>query len=350
MSASSIILIAIFITTIVNTAFFFMIRELGPLSRERVRREWGREIQRHEAVRAAWVVEAREHEKQRSAMVVERHSWQVERIEKRRELNELQQMIERDQHDWDIKEKDRQREWAKQRIEYEKEVEKRRQRENEELEEQERKLNELHQMIERDRSDWEVEKWDREREWQKRQQDYEKKMDEKRRRKDAERRKREEDERGRAGIHWEDLLPSQSCLGYGKRKYIAKLVGIPDGQHKLSVCRQTEAEIHAEWMKPESCEDRGFEGVWAKWVVDFQEPTCTTWWSNLIDKGCTAPGSHLRRYEQHLENIHGGDDWKVMCTTSPTDFHDHHFDTPTSCANWGKYGIFGYWEVNDSSC
>lgn len=54
-----------------------------------------------------------------------------------------------------------------------------------------------------------------------------------------------------------------------------------------------------------------------------------------------------QRFEQHLQNIQSGDNWKQMCSTAPTDFHGHHFDTPTSCANWVSFSypdyIFSCW-------
>ncbi|KAF9461015.1 hypothetical protein BDZ94DRAFT_1168507 [Collybia nuda] len=291
------IILIIIATSVVNLLLFGTIREftrddLDPVARERVRREWNKEMQNHqvfmkhvETVRAQWVLESQEHEKERSVMIIERRTWQAE------------------------------------------------------MKEQEEKLSRLSHTIDQDRRDWETEKWKRERDWER-----------KRREEAAERKRREDEERRRAGMHWEDLIPSQRCLSHGTREYTAKLVGIPWGYNYLSTCRETEAEIHGRSIRPQSCEERGSDGVWAKWIIDFQEPTCTTWWSNLIDKGCTAPGSRTRRYEQHLENIPWGDDWKVMCTSAPTDFLGHHFDSPTSCANWGRQGIFGYWDVRDSSC
>ncbi|KAF9461012.1 hypothetical protein BDZ94DRAFT_1264682 [Collybia nuda] len=327
-SAFSIIFI-ILITSIVNATLFSAFSELDPISRDRIRKEWDNEIQQHQlfmnhvkATRAEWIIERQEHEKQRSAMIIDRGVWKAEREEQERKLKELHLEIKRDRHDWEQEKWDHEVEWRKRR------------------EEEERKLNELRRTIERDRQDWEAEKWNREREWQRRQEEYEREMERRRQKEDEERRRQKEEEEHRwARTRWEDLHPSQKCLSYGTREYTAKLAG-------TSICRETKAEIHGVTMKPKHCEDKG--ATWATWVVDFQEPTCITSWSGLTDKGCT--GSGIRRYEQHLDDVPWGTDWEQMCNTTPANIHGHHFDRPTSCVNRGLWGMYGYWDINDSTC
>lgn len=178
---------------------------LDPASREAVRKQWDQERWAHqgfvnhtEVVRAEWLVERQEHDRQRSLMVGERLSWQVER------------------------------------------------------EEQGRKLSELRRRIEQERLDWDAEKRDRERN----REEYEREMERKRQREDAERRKREEEDRSRAGLRWETLVPEERCLRYGTREYTARLSNIPQGYDKMKGCRETEAEIHGNSVKPDYCEDQ----------------------------------------------------------------------------------------------
>ena len=42
----------------------------------------------------------------------------------------------------------------------------------------------------------------------------------------------------------------------------------------------------------------------------------------------------LQRYESVLENLQWGDDWHVMCATTPGRVQGRFFDGPTSCASW----------------
>ena len=42
----------------------------------------------------------------------------------------------------------------------------------------------------------------------------------------------------------------------------------------------------------------------------------------------------LQRYESVLENLQWGDDWHVMCATTPGRVQGRVFDGPSSCASW----------------
>jgi len=58
----------------------------------------------------------------------------------------------------------------------------------------------------------------------------------------------------------------------------------------------------------------------------------------------------MQRYEAHLEDIPGEEDWMNICATTPHDFLGRHFNHPHSCMHWGKYGVYAMWEIDDSSC
>ena len=42
----------------------------------------------------------------------------------------------------------------------------------------------------------------------------------------------------------------------------------------------------------------------------------------------------IQRYESVLENLQQGDDWHIMCATTPGQIQGRSFDGPTSCASW----------------
>ncbi|KAJ7473741.1 hypothetical protein B0H11DRAFT_2282345 [Mycena galericulata] len=168
---------------------------------------------------------------------------------------------------------------------------------------------------------------------------------------EEERRRKEAADRVRAGFAWDGLQAQQRCQRHGAREYTARIVNVPRGYDPIQACKETAVEIHG--MKipnPLQCEDRGCGGVVGHWTVDYGEPTCVTHFDNFKDKGCTFPGSGLRRIESHLENLQGSDDWRDMCSTTPADFLHLHFDSPHMCENWGKYGVWGMWDIDDREC
>ncbi|KAJ7717046.1 hypothetical protein B0H16DRAFT_1612453 [Mycena metata] len=158
-------------------------------------------------------------------------------------------------------------------------------------------------------------------------------------------------ERIRAGFIWDDVKGDQHCLQHGTRRYTARIANVPREYDPVTACAETAVEIHGMRIpNPNECEDRGCGGVIGHWLVSHSEPTCATHFDNFKDKGCTSHGSGRRRIESHLENLQPGDDWRSMCSTTPAHFWGHHFDSPGVCENWGKYGIWGIWEIEDSWC
>ena len=113
--------------------------------------------------------------------------------------------------------------------------------------------------------------------------------------------------------------------------------------------------------------------VTGHWDVDFDEASCVTWWRGYDDKvvisstiyfnfryslmattglrrtrnSCSSScyqsylvhvtyinKKNLQRYESVLENLQWGDDWHVMCATTPGRVHGRVFNGPSSCASW----------------
>ncbi|KAJ6609566.1 hypothetical protein B0H10DRAFT_2193846 [Mycena sp. CBHHK59/15] len=161
----------------------------------------------------------------------------------------------------------------------------------------------------------EREEWARSRE--------EERREDERRAREEEQRRWDEEERTRAGFYWDGLKGEPRCLRHGTRKYSARVANVPQQYNAVKACTETAVEIHGLKMPtPNQCEDRG----------------------------CTSPGSRRRRIESPLQNLQPGDEWRDMCSSTPADFRHLHFDSPGVCVDWGKYGIWGVWEIEDDYC
>ncbi|KAJ7101065.1 hypothetical protein C8R44DRAFT_716446 [Mycena epipterygia] len=264
---------------------------LDPAVRDRLRRQWDKEIKGHEKIRRAWAIEIEQHD-------TIRVGWETERLE----LIAMREQLGRDKEDW------------------------MRDREAERLE-----LIAMREQLVRDKEDW---MRDRE--------------DEKR---GGARRKKEEQDRIRAKFYWEDLRADQRCLRHGTRQYTARVANVPRQYDPVQACKETAIEINGlKIPSPMQCEDKGCSGVIGHWIVDYAEPSCVTHFDDFNDKGCTGPGSGRRHIESRLWNLQGGDDWRDMCSTTPADFRGLHFESPEICENWGFRGVWGFWNIEDREC
>jgi len=171
-------------------------------------------------------------------------------------------------------------------------------------------------------------------------------------RREKEAREKEEEDRRRAHLYWSDLEGNDRCISFSTREYTAQLRNLSPGLDRLQACLATPITIHGATLdNPDWCGDRDRGGrVIGHWVVRSNETLCSTFWSRFKDNGCVAEMSGRRRYHTFLEGLREGDDWREMCATTPFGFHQMHFDGPTYCADWGKHGIWGIWEVDDSDC
>ncbi|KAJ7706656.1 hypothetical protein B0H17DRAFT_906168, partial [Mycena rosella] len=163
-------------------------------------------------------------------------------------------------------------------------------------------------------------------------------------------RRKAEDERVRAGFGWESLRAEEHCLRHGARQYSARISNVPRVYDPVQACTETAVEIHGRKIaSPSWCEDRGCNGVYGHWTVDYSEPTCVTHFDAFKDKGCISE-TGLRRIESRLENLQAGDNWRDMCSSTPANFRHLHFESPGMCEHWGKYGVWGIWEIEDREC
>ncbi|KAJ7608736.1 hypothetical protein FB45DRAFT_945810 [Roridomyces roridus] len=297
---------------------------LDPLAKDRIRREWQREIQNHEAMRQGW---EREREKERLEMVHAREGLE----EDRREILQMREKLERDRVKEHQEIAQMREQLERDREEERREILQMREQMERDRQEEHQEIAQMREQLERDR-----ETWAHECEAGKR---------------DEEKKRKEAEDRVRARFAWEGLEANEHCLRYGARQYTARLSNVPRGYDPLKACTETSIEIHGVRIaSPHQCEDQGCNVVVGHWTVDSGEPSCATHFSSFSDKGCTAKGSGLRRIESRLEDLGAGDDWREMCTTTPADFYQMHFDAPHICANWGLWGVYGIWEIEDRNC
>ena len=125
-----------------------------------------------------------------------------------------------------------------------------------------------------------------------------------RERTDRENRERQEEEEKRALIVWQDLKASTQCLRYGTREYSATLAHVSLGMDPLKECWKKSIDIHGRQIFPSRCDTQvcfflqnpyhpifdleiyqGMCGtVTGHWIVDFDEPSCVTWWRGYDNK------------------------------------------------------------------
>ncbi|KAJ7869485.1 hypothetical protein B0H14DRAFT_2727335, partial [Mycena olivaceomarginata] len=119
-------------------------------------------------------------------------------------------------------------------------------------------------------------------------------------REDEERRK----ERMKAGFYWADLQADQRCFRHGTRQYTARVSNVPREYDPVQACKETPIEIN------------GLKFVTSGYVHN--EPTCTTYFRDFKDKGCTPPATRRRVCTNFLHPKL--DDWRLMCSRTPADF------------------------------
>jgi len=88
------------------------------------------------------------------------------------------------------------------------------------------------------------------------------------------------------------------------------------------------------------------------WTVDWDQPDCKPWHQDITDKGCTYPGSGIRRIEAWVVGINDKpeQDWRVLCETTPFTWDHITYSSPSHCeAGWfGKK--FAILDISDDSC
>ena len=158
------------------------------------------------------------------------------------------------------------------------------------------------------------------------------------------------------GAFWEVVWPAWDCRSYGRREYWGILRNIPAGRSEIDACMNMPVEIKGVAIRrPNRCQYvqgsiRGF------WMVDWDQPDCKPWHQDFVDrvssgylvtvapppsarltntysKGCTNWGSGHRRIEAEVVGINskGGQDWRLLCETTPMEWNHITYASPAHC-------------------
>jgi hypothetical protein len=160
------------------------------------------------------------------------------------------------------------------------------------------------------------------------------------------------------GAFWEVVQPALNCLAYGEREYWGVLRNIPDDWTDLDACMSMPIKIKGVSVRrPDRClytKDSPY--IHAFWTVNWDQPECKPWHQDFNDrvgsvgnhsgysptpnmahknrlKGCTNKGSGVRRIEAWVMGINerGGQDWRLLCESTPMTWNHITYKTPTHC-------------------
>lgn len=156
------------------------------------------------------------------------------------------------------------------------------------------------------------------------------------------------------GAFWEVISPRWECCAYGKREYRGILRNIPKDRDDIDACINMPVKIKGVTIKqPERCQFiEGSPYIRGFWIVDWDQPDCQPWHRDFNNKGCTNPGSGIRRIEAELAGINkkGQQDWRVLCETTPMTWNHVTYPSPTHCDERDKGKKIAMWDIPDSRC
>jgi hypothetical protein len=158
------------------------------------------------------------------------------------------------------------------------------------------------------------------------------------------------------GAFWEVVWPAWDCRAYGQREYWGILRNIPAGRSEVDACMNMPVVIRGVTIRrPYRCQQVG-GSIHGFWMVDWDQPDCRPWLKDFIDrvslgysmlvassysarltitcsKGCTNWRSGLRRIEAEVVGINnkGGQDWRLLCETTPMIWNHTTYTSPTHC-------------------
>ncbi len=139
-------------------------------------------------------------------------------------------------------------------------------------------------------------------------------------------------------------VKKDGCSSWGERQYSARLSSNPLNNWRTS-CEKSPVNIGGTSRLPNRCDDHGWGGMWGVWFVD--DASCGASWDAPKDDGCVE--RDLRRYSAILHDIPGSD-WVGACRKTELTVGGKHFSTPTRCLDLGNRGMWGEFDVVDTSC
>jgi microsomal dipeptidase-like Zn-dependent dipeptidase len=149
-----------------------------------------------------------------------------------------------------------------------------------------------------------------------------------------------------AAPYW-GSFQNNGCTGWSQREYASRLWDIPWWQDWTQACQQTSGQPPGSTNRPPNrCIDLGAGGMWGEW--DVASSSCRPNWGSFQADQCTGPG--LRQYSSRLWNIPPNTDWTFACENSPATIAGVTFQEPRDCVDLGAGGMWGEWDVPDTSC
>ena len=134
-----------------------------------------------------------------------------------------------------------------------------------------------------------------------------------------------------------------SCTAPGKRQFSARLMNIRGDW--MRACKATSATIRGQrFARPTRCKNLGAGGMWGEF--DVNDASCKARWGELKRDACTKIG--VRQYSARLWDIPGSD-WAKACRSSIATVGSRRL-APARCKNLGAGGVWGEFNVPDTSC
>lgn len=148
-----------------------------------------------------------------------------------------------------------------------------------------------------------------------------------------------------AAPYW-GTFQTDACTGMGLRQKSAILWGIPWGASWETTCANTGATIDGRsYARPNRCVNTG-TNMWGQF--DVSDASCKPNWGTFQKDRCTDSGR--RQYSAQLLNVPPNTSWESACQATGATVSGYAFLHPTRCVNKGTSGMWGEFEVDDTTC
>jgi hypothetical protein len=145
-----------------------------------------------------------------------------------------------------------------------------------------------------------------------------------------------------AAANW-GAFKRDACVGVGKRQYSSRLGNIQGDW--MRACQATGARVAGQrFPRPSRCRNLGIGGMWGEF--DVSDASCKARWGQFKRDACVGAG--VRQYSSRLSDI-PGKDWVQACRVSQATVGGQTM-LPTRCRNLGVGGMWGEFDVKDTSC
>ncbi len=148
--------------------------------------------------------------------------------------------------------------------------------------------------------------------------------------------------------HWGTPFQADACRGLKVRQYSARLWDIPAGVSWEDACAATPTTILGQsFSSPTRCVNKGLFGMWGEF--DVSDTFCLPRWGTPFQRD-ECRSLEIRQYSARLWDIPGDVSWEDACAVTSATVGAQSFPSPTRCVNKGLFGMWGEFDVSDSSC